>query len=88
MYGLTVKPKISVSFTEDWWELYEHRDSHLIANILNQNLEKMVNGGATEEETRQHMGKLMKQYSQYGTNDSEPWRLLDRALEEIYRRPA
>jgi hypothetical protein len=86
MHGLTITPKISVSFNEDYWELYDHRDAHLIANILNRTLEDSVNYGATEEETRKTMGRIMQKYSEYGTNDSEPWRLLDRALAEIYRK--
>ena len=86
MHGLTITPKISVSFNEDYWELYDHRDSHLIASILNRTLEDSVNYGATEEETRKTMGRIMQKYSEYGTNDSEPWRLLDRALAEIYRK--
>lgn len=84
MSKLTIRKNVSLDYDEDDWDLYNMRDSDLIAKILNKTFEEAVNTGLDRRETEIKMHKVMGQYSNYGAYDSEPVRALDRLLEKVY----
>ncbi len=78
--------KINVEFTADQWQLYDPKGSEarVVAKWLNSKLEHCVNLGYDRDETAGHVRSLMRQYSEYGANDSAPHHFLAVVLEEIY----
>lgn len=84
MSKLTIRKNVSLDYDEDDWDLYNMRDSDLIAKILNKTFEEAVNTGLDRRETESKMHKVMEHYKYYGAYDSEPVRALDRLLEKIF----
>jgi hypothetical protein len=72
------------SHAADQWELYSgaDRDSGTVA--LNLAFESAVDKSLSYGEVSREVGKVMAQYREFGASDSEPIRLLDRIISEVF----
>jgi hypothetical protein len=98
MKNLTIQRtfKITVGFTADQWELYRDVEvaafgeagaetyRQCAATALNVALSAAVNNGDSRSEVERKVYQVMRAYSQYGAQDTEPRYLLGQALNQIF----
>lgn len=91
MNNLTIKTvrTVTCDFSADQWELYTvsfpRSVIENVANQLNEYLNDLLNSGYTKRDAEDLMHVKMKSLSEYGAYDSEPLRLLERVLAEVYK---
>ena len=86
------RPRITVNFPADQWELLSETEDQIayrdsVALLLNGELMRLVNEcqGYNKRDVEEKMLNAMKFESEYGAYDSEPRVLLEHALAEIFR---
>jgi len=85
MRGLTKKTTIKATFTADDWDLYGNKGRDTAAKHLNQALEAAVNmEGSSPSSVWRAMNTAMNEFIHLGACDSEPNRMVDDILAEIY----
>lgn len=88
MINMSVKKHIEVDFTAEQWDLFTHKYSYQevkkVADDLNRCLEQEYNAGKSKMNVAMQVGNMMRSYSKYGANDSEPHWFLERVLNELY----
>lgn len=85
MKGVKITPIVSLTLTPSEWDLYtKELAAPVAAFALNQVIEDSFNAGLTRSETTQKTFRVMDAYRRVGANDSEPNRVLERILNEIY----
>lgn len=78
---------VHINPTFSWvdWDLYEGvNGKEAVAFRMNTRLAELVNRGEPRDRVESEMLKLMDFYSSNGASDSEPVRLLERILDEVY----
>lgn len=85
MFGLTKDVKYKVDFSAAQWDLYtSSMDCGEVAGKLNRMLTELLNAGIPREEVEKNMFVYMDRFDEYGAADSEPQRLLERVLDEVF----
>lgn len=90
MNNLHIKRAIRVQchFTQSQWNLYDLGSvTSIVADALNREIERCINLGYTKEDTSRFVRSVMRNYAEFGANDTEPHRFLEQVLEEIYTQP-
>lgn len=92
MKNLEIKrvARIQAHFTAEQWQLYTSEmpvESKDAAQFLNRELERCVNHGYSKEDTSRFVRSVMRSWSDYGADDSEPHLFLESVLDEIYADP-
>ncbi len=76
---------VDVRLTPDDWDLYTSEpEVERVAEYLNERFNEFVNAGWDRTLVRKSMDKHMRLYSAWGANDTEPHRVLEQLLEEVY----
>lgn len=75
---------IRVGFAWTDWELYDKPGVTLIAQKLNTILQAAVNDGGDRRDVAQTMFCEFKRFRDFGADDSEPHRFLERILNDIF----
>ena len=78
----TIHIKAEFAWTD--WDLYEKPGVVVVAQKLNEQLERLVNGDNVRREVEEGMLEFMRDFSVYGANDTEPRAHLQKVLDEIY----
>lgn len=82
---LEIKKIISLSYSEEDWELYDKEGSAEVARSLNRKLEELVNTGCPREEVQREMEKTLNLYSAWGAADSEGYNMVDHILDRVFK---
>jgi hypothetical protein len=76
--------KITADLTADQWQLYDTAARNHAAHTLNCMLMDVVNSDNSKEQCRNTMHVWFRRLSHHGANDSEPNRLLEEILDQIF----
>ena len=82
--GLSKKILVTCKITADQWELYDGADREDVAYKLSMAFESAVNKGLSYREVSQEVEKIMVLHQDHGASDSEPIRMLERLLAEVF----
>jgi hypothetical protein len=75
---------IKAGFSWIDWDLEDHPGVVVVAQKLNEALERAVNGGENAEGTRLAMTDEFQKYEKFGSNEAGPHAHLDEILTDIF----
>lgn len=88
MRGIEIQRTIKVNITPEQWELYtdsfDAATMQTVAEQLNKSFEDAVNYGGSRSEVWQTVTATMNKLGQYGAADSEPYYVLENAMQTIF----
>jgi hypothetical protein len=72
--------------TPDDWDLYTSMpEIERVAENLNKRFNECVNGNMSRDETRRKMEQEMFLFKAWGASDTEPFYVLEKLLDEVYK---
>jgi hypothetical protein len=87
MKKLNMKIHIMPTLSAADWQLYtSSMDCTYAAQRLNEKLAALVNQGLERREVEKEMSRLMNTLSEFGAADSEPFYVLELALNAVFGR--
>lgn len=82
---MNLRKRVDLRLTPDDWDLYtDMPEVERVAEALNARFNEFVNAGSVRQETERVMHQEMHLYRSWGSNDSEPYYVLERLLDEVY----
>lgn len=86
MDNVKISKKIQINLTANQWELYDTNmlGADKVASVLNQGMEIILNGSHNRINKENKIDSLLRAFSEFGSNDSEPRFVAYKLLEEMY----
>lgn len=82
MRNVTVERKVAVALTADQWQLY--KGGEVIVEDLNSEVAEAINKSKTREEAYSKASKVLWEYRDWGTADTEGHYALSDILNAVY----
>lgn len=80
MKNVTIRRHLTLDMTPEQWAMYDIAGARRAAGELNQNVAKAINTADDLAEANRRVRELLRDYGQYGVNDTEGQVVADQLL--------